>query len=502
MLISKKITKILVFVLFFIGFIFPSFSRASVIPTTEELGPFSVILKATGLTPGETVKLWVNGLPPTPSYSRSYDFTVNDQGEAFHSFNDLVSFKYYKGGITATSGIVATLDFRTLKSNKALITSFKIISGLTNSVGVINNQLGTISINVPHNTDITRLPPTIDISQNATISPASLAVQDFTNPVVYKVTAEDGSTWNYTVTVTVLASTPPPTCTSPQILDPTTNTCTTPNTKTTYTLLAPLPGLDGADQTIDTQKSDTNPCPFGKYLNIMIKLFFGIAGVLAVVMIVMGGIEYMTSELVSSKEAGKESIRNALLGLLLALGAWLILNTLNPDLLNICLNTLPTAEITIQPETETTPWTGTSEITGTTKNCTEGYTNVAVQAPGQPNKINVCKAISVKLGEMLASAKGQGIILSGSGSRTYDEQVQRRRANKCPDIYNSPSTACTPQTAKPGTSMHEAGKAVDFNCNGKQMQNSSCFAWLKSNAVTYGFKNLASEPWHWSTNGM
>ncbi|MEI8175100.1 MAG: hypothetical protein WCG28_04080, partial [bacterium] len=57
----------------------------------------------------------------------------------------------------------------------------------------------------------------------------------------------------------------------------------------------------------------------------------------------------MTSELISSKEAGKESIRNALLGLLLALGAWLILNTLNPDLLNACLNSVKPVEITITP---------------------------------------------------------------------------------------------------------------------------------------------------------
>jgi hypothetical protein len=47
----------------------------------------------------------------------------------------------------------------------------------------------------------------------------------------------------------------------------------------------------------------------------------------------MGGIEYMTSELVSSKEAGKERIRDALFGLLLALGAWTLLYTINPDLL-------------------------------------------------------------------------------------------------------------------------------------------------------------------------
>ena len=148
---------------------------------------------------------------------------------------------------------------------------------------------------------------------------------------------------------------PPLDCT-PKVFDPTSNTCIDPpankTTKTTYTMLAPLPGLglDGTDKTIDTAyDANNNPCPFGYYLNIMIKLFLGICGVLAVIMIIWGGVQYMTNELISNKEEGRKSITNAIFGLLLALGSYIILNTLNPDLLNICLN-LPKEEITILPE--------------------------------------------------------------------------------------------------------------------------------------------------------
>jgi hypothetical protein len=70
------------------------------------------------------------------------------------------------------------------------------------------------------------------------------------------------------------------------------------------------------------------------------------------VMIVMGGIQYMTSDLISSKEAGKEQITHAILGLLLALGAFIILNTINPKLLSACLDKLPQATIVITPEQE------------------------------------------------------------------------------------------------------------------------------------------------------
>jgi len=93
-----------------------------------------------------------------------------------------------------------------------------------------------------------------------------------------------------------------------------------------YTLLAPF----------NTELNKLNAAEdkaFGTYLNIMIKIFIGLCAVLAVVMIVMGGIQYMTSELMSGKEDGKHRITEALFGLLIALGSYALLNTINPDLL-------------------------------------------------------------------------------------------------------------------------------------------------------------------------
>ncbi|MEK7471201.1 MAG: pilin [Patescibacteria group bacterium] len=96
-----------------------------------------------------------------------------------------------------------------------------------------------------------------------------------------------------------------------------------------YNLLAPLPKTDGTTMS----SYPTQDGNLSVYLNLMIKLFIGICAVLAVIMIVMGGIEYMTSELPGMKSEGKERIRNAIFGLLLALGAWTLLNTINPNLL-------------------------------------------------------------------------------------------------------------------------------------------------------------------------
>ncbi len=49
--------------------------------------------------------------------------------------------------------------------------------------------------------DISSAMPIISLSSFATINPASGAPQNFTNPIAYTVTAQDGSTKNYTVTV-------------------------------------------------------------------------------------------------------------------------------------------------------------------------------------------------------------------------------------------------------------------------------------------------------------
>lgn len=88
-----------------------------------------------------------------------------------------------------------------------------------------------------------------------------------------------------------------------------------------YELLAPFPGQPRQI----TSLSD--------YLIALFWLILGSAVVLAVVMIVVGGIEYMLAGLPSSKQKGKDRITGAVMGLLLALSSYLILRAVNPQLL-------------------------------------------------------------------------------------------------------------------------------------------------------------------------
>jgi hypothetical protein len=64
----------------------------------------------------------------------------------------------------------------------------------------------TVTGTVPLGTAVTALKPTIDVSSGATVSPASGVAADFSAAVTYTVTAQDGTTAAYVVTVSVTPS--------------------------------------------------------------------------------------------------------------------------------------------------------------------------------------------------------------------------------------------------------------------------------------------------------
>ncbi len=85
-------------------------------------------------------------------------------------------------------------------SDKA-ITSFNFTS--PGATGSINESAKTINVSYPVGTAVTSLAPTIIVSPNATVSPLSGVVQNFSTPKTYTVRAQDGTTQSYVVTVSV-----------------------------------------------------------------------------------------------------------------------------------------------------------------------------------------------------------------------------------------------------------------------------------------------------------
>lgn len=130
--------------------------------------------------------------------------------------------------------------------------------------------------------------------------------------------------------------------------DPTTLTDTQNqggDTTSTYKLLEPL----GTPNGNLTEFTTGDPCPFVRYLNIVIEIFLGICAVLAMIMIIGGGFEYVTSELPSAKGNGKARITNAVFGFIIALAGYVLLNTVNPKLLDLCPK-IPQAVLTVGPD--------------------------------------------------------------------------------------------------------------------------------------------------------
>ncbi len=124
--------------------------------------------------------------------------------------------------------------------------------------------------------------------------------------------------------------------------------------------------------------------------------------------------------------------------------------------------------------------------------------------------IRVHADIAPALEGLLSEAAAAGIELSGWGYRTTESQISLRRQHcggagidDATAVYVVPAGSCSPPTAKPGTSMHELGLAVDLTVNGTTIRSHDdpAWIWLNEHAGEYGFQNLPSEPWHWSING-
>lgn len=73
---------------------------------------------------------------------------------------------------------------------------------------------------------------------------------------------------------------------------------------------------------------------FAEWSGIMVKTILSLIAGISVIQLAYGGIEYVLSASLGGKNDGKQRIQDALIGLGIALAAVLILNIINPDLVN------------------------------------------------------------------------------------------------------------------------------------------------------------------------
>jgi septal ring factor EnvC (AmiA/AmiB activator) len=120
--------------------------------------------------------------------------------------------------------------------------------------------------------------------------------------------------------------------------------------------------------------------------------------------------------------------------------------------------------------------------------------------------ITVAGDIQGAVQRLVDDAAADGVTMCGNGYRDPQDQINLRRQH-CGSsnyaIYQAPSSSCSPPTAKPGSSLHEQGLAIDFTCGGggTVSYGDPCYDWLQAHSEEYGLYNLPSESWHYSVNG-
>jgi eukaryotic-like serine/threonine-protein kinase len=153
----------------------------------------------------ETTKRITAVVPPTadvtkliPSISVSLKAKVSPDSGKVQDFTNDVTYS-----VTAEDGTKAdykVMVSRTKFSGKDILT-FTFADFSPAVVAKIDPATKTITATVPATADLTKLKPTITLSDRATINPASATVVDFSKPVNFTVTAEDAGTQVYAVTV-------------------------------------------------------------------------------------------------------------------------------------------------------------------------------------------------------------------------------------------------------------------------------------------------------------
>ena len=97
-----------------------------------------------------------------------------------------------------------------------------------------------------------------------------------------------------------------------------------------YRPLEPIPGT-----------SEDNQDTFPEYVQAIYKFAVWTVGIAALLMISIGGFMYFTAAGNNSRmETGKKIIGDAIFGLVAVMVAWVILNQINPDLVNIKLDSI------------------------------------------------------------------------------------------------------------------------------------------------------------------
>jgi hypothetical protein len=159
-----------------------------------------------------------------------------------------------------------------------------------------------------------------------------------------------------------------------------------------FWLYAPTTRAQDYEPLVGVPLLNRDATSFQDYIDILLTAAIGIAALMVVLRIIWAGVQYMLSEVVTSKEEAKRSIGGALLGLLIILASVVILTTINPNLARLdVLQSAPTVRGgggSLQPVTTDT--TGYSAAQAEADACEARGGNAQIRKEGSGNFVVDC----------------------------------------------------------------------------------------------------------------
>ena len=192
-------------------------------PVASLFAGFKSAFKLTGLNPSHTYDLYIASLHNNDNSPQ--DFKVGAVDKHVANAGQTLDWKegqnfLHLAGLKPDGGGNLTAE---AKGQQVIINGFQLVDNEAPTPKSPDKNIFTfdfdklgeakisgtdITLDVVWGTAVNKLAPAIKFAERATVSPASGSVNDFSKPVSYTVTAEDGSTTVYRVAVTVLPKSP------------------------------------------------------------------------------------------------------------------------------------------------------------------------------------------------------------------------------------------------------------------------------------------------------
>ena len=179
----------------------PTGSAITATPTVTGLSSATVTADAGGSNYTVTLPAGTSVKALQLTISLSPGATIDPKPEIARDYTSPVTYTITKADNSRQSVIITVLVQSGVKSAEKQITVFALLGISPTVQASIDQATHKITATVSAANDLTKLAPTVLVSSKATVSPASGVTQNFTNPVNYIVTAEDGSKQSYEVTI-------------------------------------------------------------------------------------------------------------------------------------------------------------------------------------------------------------------------------------------------------------------------------------------------------------